>query len=214
MCARVSIIHLSVMHVCVTRVSSVSPPSIISVSRRRCSQEQRWFPSLPPSLPASSLSKSNPGLCAPHKHLCPTQPLPRPGAGAPQGSLGFTLQPCPWEMCTLGAAEWSLGDSGTLPVWRGRRPGPWGPSRPAWAVRGGAGGRAQAPCLSAWSSGTSARFGEVRPEGSLNRTQQERRARSTPVLTPLPRAASLSLLLALPSEGRLPSGGKFLKPSS
>lgn len=64
----------------------------------------------------------NPRVCALHKHLCPTQPLPRPGAGDPQGSLGSTLQHCP-EMCILGATDRGPTDPGTAtsvgPGWPG-----------------------------------------------------------------------------------------------
>lgn len=148
---------------------SVHPPS----TRQRYNQAQRWLRRGPPSpLPVCLQPQqvSHPGLCALHKHLCPAQPLPRPGAGAPQGSLGFTPRPCLWEMCTPGALSGAWLTRGRLPVWlgvvRGRKPGPGSPSQPGTgsAGRGGRAGQ-PAPRPSAWGSvARQLRFGEVRPK--------------------------------------------------
>lgn len=175
-CARGSpspICPASTVHVGVY-VSSAWHPSVYPPStRQRYNQAQRWLRRGSPSpLPVCLQPQqvSHPGLCALHKHLCPAQPLPRPGAGAPQGSLGFTPRPCLWEMCTPGALSGAWLTRGRLPVWlgvvQGRKPGPGSPSQPG-AGSAGRGGRAgqPAPRPSAWGSvARQLRFGEVRPK--------------------------------------------------
>lgn len=150
-CARGSpspICPASTVHVGVY-VSSAWHPSVYPPStRQRYNQAQRWLRRGPPSpLPVCLQPQqvSHPGLCALHKHLCPAQPLPRPGAGAPQGSLGFTPRPCLWEMCTPGALSgaWLTRD-GCQCGWgscEGVNPAPGAPPSPARAVPGGAGGQ-------------------------------------------------------------------------